>query len=111
MDNQRQERIARLLQKELGEMFITFEREKRGVIVSVSEVRVTSDLGLARVYLSVFPPQKTDEIVEFVQAETKSFRFNLGRRVKNQLRLVPQLVFYRDDSIEKLERIDELLNK
>lgn len=110
MENQRQEKIARLLQKELGDLFLTFARDNQGTIITVSEVRVSSDLSIARVYLSIFPDKKADEMITFIQDEAKSFRYNLGRKVKNQLRIIPQLFFHKDESIDKLERIDELLS-
>lgn len=109
MENTRQEKISRLLQKEFGDMFVHYARQIQGVIVSVSEVRVSPDLSIARVYLSIFPTDKAEAIITKVNADTKSLRYELGRRMRHQLRIVPELTFYNDESIEKLTQIDEIL--
>ena len=109
METTRQEKIARLLQKELGELFLLYARQLQGVLITVTEVRVTTDLSLGRVFLSVFPTNKSAEVMLQVQADTKSIRFELGKRVRHQLRIVPELSFYLDESMEKLEHIDQLL--
>jgi len=111
METTRQEKIARLLQKELGELFLLYARQLQGVLITVTEVRVTTDLSLARVFLSVFPTDKAAGIMPQVQADTKSIRFELGKRVRHQLRIVPEISFYLDESMEKLEHIDQLLKK
>lgn len=79
-------------------------------MISVTVVRVTPDLSIAKVYLSLFPPDKVQELFESVNMQVKTIRHELGRRVKNQLRLVPELHFFIDDSIDYARRIDELLN-
>jgi ribosome-binding factor A len=94
METTRQEKIARLLQKELGELFLLYARQLQGVLITVTEVRVTTDLSLGRVFLSVFPTNKSAEVMPQVQADTKSIRFELGKRVRHQLRIVPELSFY-----------------
>jgi len=111
METTRQEKIARLLQKELGELFLLYARQLQGVLITVTEVRVTTDLSLARVFLSVFPTDKATGIMPQVQADTKSIRFELGKRVRHQLRIVPEISFYLDESMEKLDHIDQLLKK
>lgn len=110
METTRQEKIARMLQKEFGEIFVLYARKIQGVIITVSEVRVSPDLSIARVYLSVFPTDRAADIVECVKRDTKALRFELGQRVRHQLRLIPELTFYNDESIERLSRIDELLD-
>ncbi|MGM9806056.1 MAG: 30S ribosome-binding factor RbfA [Candidatus Aphodosoma sp.] len=110
MENTRQERIARMLQKEFGDIFVLYSRKIQGVIISVSEVRISPDLSIARVYLSIFPTDKAPSIIEAVNRDTKALRFELGKRVRHQLRIVPELSFYNDMSIERLSKIDELLN-
>jgi len=109
METTRQEKIARLLQKELGELFLLYARQLQGVLITVTEVRVTTDLSLGRVFLSVFPTDKSSEVMSQVETDTKSIRFELGKRVRHQLRIVPELSFYLDESMEKLEHIDQLL--
>ena len=84
-------------------------KEIRGVMVSVSTVRVSPDLGIAKAYLSVFPSAKGAEVVESLNKNTKSIRFELGNRVRHQLRIIPELRFYVDDSLNYIEHIDNLL--
>lgn len=74
-------------------------------------MRVTPDLSLARVFLSIFPTNRQEELMPLIEANTKNLRFELGNRVRHQLRVVPELEFRLDDSLDKLEHIDELLNK
>ena len=109
MDSTRQSKIARLIQKELGDIFLKMTKETRGVLVSVSIVRVSPDLGIAKGYLSVFPSAKGEEIVEMLNKNSKSIRFELGNRVRHQLRIIPELRFYLDDSLDYIENIDNLL--
>ncbi len=109
MDSTRQNKIARLIQKELGDIFLKMTKETRGVLVSVSIVRVSPDLGIAKAYLSVFPSEKGNEIVETLNQNSKNIRFELGNRVRHQLRIIPELRFYIDDSLDYIEHIDNLL--
>ena len=74
-------------------------------------MRVTPDLSLARVFLSIFPTNRQEELMPLIEANTKNLRFELGNRVRHQLRVVPELEFRLDNSLDKLEHIDELLNK
>ena len=82
-----------------------------GVIVSVTNVRVTPDLSIAHAYVSVFPSDKSEEIVNNLNSNQKSIRYDLGTRVRFQLRIIPELKFHVDDSLDYLEHIDELLKK
>ena len=109
MDSTRQSKIARLILKELGDIFLKMTKETRGVLVSVSIVRVSPDLGIAKAYLSVFPSAKGEEIVETLNKNSKSIRYDLGNRVRHQLRIIPELRFYLDDSLDYIENIDNLL--
>ena len=111
METTRQAKISRLLQKELSEMFRQQTSTTHGVIVSVSNVRVTPDLSLARVYISVFPSGKGAEIIENINKSSKSIRYELAQKVRYQLRKTPELSFYLDDSLDYIERIDSLLKK
>lgn len=110
MENTRQERIARMLQKEFGDIFVLYSRKVQGVIITVSEVRISPDLSIARVYLSIFPTERAGELIAAVNRDTRALRGELGRRLRHQLRIIPELTFYNDESIEKLSKIDELLN-
>ncbi|MDR1584743.1 MAG: ribosome-binding factor A [Prevotellaceae bacterium] len=109
METTRQQKIARLLQKELGEIFLLYARQISGTLITVTNVRVSSDLGLAHIRLSIFPSERADELLEKIQAETKSFRFELGKKVRHQLRIIPDLIFHIDDSLDYLENIDRIL--
>lgn len=111
MEGTRLQKIGRLLQKELGEIFLLQAKGMPGILISVTEVRVSPDLGIAKAYLSIFPSEKAEEIMESVRENTKSIRYDLGQRVRLQLRKIPELSFYLDDSINYLDNIDKLLNQ
>ncbi len=111
METTRQQKIARMLQKELGEIFLLYAKELHGTLITVTSVRVSPDLGIARTYLSIFPGNKVNEVLGKVNSDTKSIRFDLGKRVRNQLRIVPELYFHVDDSLDYLENIDNLLKQ
>ena len=81
----------------------------RGVLVSVSACRISPDMSICRAYLSVLPSDKAEEIVSNINANVKSVRFELGNRVRMQLRIIPELKFFVDDSLDYDERIGELL--
>lgn len=109
MESTRQAKIARLLQKELSEIFRMQTAKTHGVLVSVSTVRVSPDLSIARAYLSVFPSDKAPEIIESINKSAKTIRYELAKRVRYQLRKTPELSFYIDDSLDYIENIDNLL--
>ena len=111
METTRQNKIARLIQKELSEIFLLQTKSMPGVLVSVSIVRISPDMSYARVYLSVFPSDRSEEIVKNINANMKSIRFELGNRVRHQLRIIPELKCFVDDSLDYAEKIDELLKK
>lgn len=110
MEGKRIAKIERLIQKELSEIF---RRQTaalgRGVLVSVSAVRVSPDLSIAKAYLSIFPPEKSKEIIENIKAQSKTVRYELAQTVKQTLRKCPDLQFYLDDSLDYIENIDRLL--
>ncbi|MDE5981326.1 MAG: 30S ribosome-binding factor RbfA [Bacteroidaceae bacterium] len=111
MDTTRQNKIARLIQKELSEMFQQQTRQTRGVLVSVSACRISPDMSICRVYLSVFPSEQAEQIVKNVNENQKSVRFELGNRMRHQLRIIPELKFFVDDSLDYVDHIDELLKQ
>ncbi len=92
-------------------MFRLETQQMRGVIVSVTNVRPTSDMSLCRVYLSIFPTDRTEAIMEHLNTHAATVRYGLGQRLKNQLRTIPELQFYVDDSLDYIEHIDKLLGK
>ena len=111
MQETRQNRIARLLQKELSLIFQSQTRAMHGVMVSVTRCRVSPDLSICTAYLSIFPSERSDEMLQNINRNEKTIRYELGTRVRNQLRIIPELRFFVDDSLGYLERIDELLKK
>ncbi len=111
METTRQAKIARLIQKELSEIFRRQTAKTHGVIVSVSSVKVSPDLSIARAYLSVFPSDKGPEMIESINKSAKTIRYELAQIVRFQLRKTPELQFYLDDSLDYIENIDSLLAK
>ena len=109
MQETRQNRIARLLQKELSLIFQSQTRMMHGTMVSVTRVKVSPDLGICTAYLSICPSEKSEELLKNITANEKTIRYELGTRVRNQLRIIPELRFFIDDSLDYIERIDELL--
>lgn len=111
MESTRLNKIERLIQKELSDIFQKQTQGMHGVLISVSRVRVSADLGIARAYLSIFPSEKSKELLEAIQTNTKAIRFDLGQRTGKQLRKIPELSFYIDDSLDYIDNIDKLLKQ
>ncbi len=111
MESTRQAKISRLIQKELSEIFRQQTAKTHGILVSVSQVRVSPDLSIARAYLSVFPPDKGAEMLENINRQAKTIRYELAQKVRFQLRKTPELTFHLDDSLDYIENIDRLLAK
>ncbi len=109
MESTRQAKIARLIQKELSEIFRRQTAKTHGTIVSVSSVRVSPDLSTAKAYLSVFPSARAQEVLDNINRSAKTVRYELAQIVKQQLRRTPELSFYLDDSLDYIENIDALL--
>lgn len=110
MESTRQAKISRLIQKELSEIFRRETAKLGNVMVSVSSVKVSPDLSIAKAYLSVFPSEQAPEVIENINSQAKTVRYELAQKVRFQLRRCPELQFYLDDSIDYLENIDKLLN-
>lgn len=111
METNRQKKIGTLLQNDLVDI-LQGEVRKNGIsnlLISVSKVNVTSDLSIAKVFLSVFPSEKGEEILTAIKTNTPLIKHDLAQRVKNQLRKVPNLIFYIDDSLDYIEKIDNAL--
>lgn len=111
MQETRQNRIARLLQKELSLIFQSQTRMMHGTMVSVTRVKISPDLSICTAYLSIFPSDKGEELMNNINANVKTIRYELGTRVRNQMRIIPELRFFIDDSLDYIEHIDELLGK
>jgi len=112
MEPTRQNKISRLIQKELAEIFQRESRELfHGKMISVTTVRVTSDLSIARTYLSIFPSEKADELLKEIKQYAPKIRYELGKRTGKQLRIIPSLDFFIDDSLDYIDHIDSLLKE
>ncbi|MFA7408794.1 MAG: 30S ribosome-binding factor RbfA [Bacteroidales bacterium] len=110
METTRQQKVSRLIQKELAEYFRGTGLDiGQGTIISVTVVRVSPDLSQARVYLSIFPPAQRELILKGIDSQSKQIRFELGRKIAKQVRHIPDLHFFMDDSLDYAERINELL--
>jgi ribosome-binding factor A len=110
VESVRQNKIARLLQKELAEIFQKESRNMfKGRLVTVTVVRITPDLTLARVYLSIFPLNDNEDFDQIMNRNIKTVRTFLGKRVRHQLRNVPELLFFQDDSLDYIDNINRLL--
>ena len=111
-ESTRQQKVARQVQKDLAEIIRARGMAAYdGALVTVSGVKITPDLALAKVYVSIFPSSKAEAVMQQLEDETPYLRGELGRRVAKQLRIVPELNFYLDDSLDYVEHIDELLKK
>ena len=114
METTRQNKIARLIQKDMSEII---QLESRGMfgnaMITVTRVRVAADLSVAKIYLSIFVTGLSDkkEILKKINLRTKEFRRNFGNRAKHQLRVIPELEFLHDDSLDYIENIENLLKK
>ena len=112
MDSTRQQKIARLLQRDLAEII---QKEladtTRGKLVTVTAVRISPDLGYAKVYVSIFPFESSAAILDEIKEQGWLIRKMLGSRIRNQLKIVPELEFFINDSLEYIENIDNLLSK
>ena len=100
-----------MLQKELSLIFQQQTRATHGVMISVTRAKISPDLSICTAYLSVFPSEKGEEILANINANSKQIRYELGTRVRNQMRIIPELRFFIDDSLDYIEHIDELLKK
>ena len=109
MESTRLQKISRLVQKELSEIFRRETAKTRGTLVTVSSVRVSADLSVANVRLSIFPSENAQVIIDNINANERSIRHQLAQQVRYQLRRCPELKFHLDDSLDYIDHIDELL--
>jgi ribosome-binding factor A len=112
MYSQRQNKVGRLIQKELAAIL---QKEGKdlfaGTLLTITVVRPSQDLSLARVYISIFPSEKTDSVMKDIEKQSQNLRRLLGNKIKNQVRIIPELRFFPDDSQDYAQRIDDLLNE
>lgn len=109
MESTRQKKVSRLLQKELGQIIQQRSVELGGKMITVTTVRISPDLSVAKIYLSVFPAKEVEKTLAAVKEIVSQIRHELGNKVRHQLRIVPELVFYIDDSLDYIEKIENLL--
>jgi len=110
-ESTRQLKVSRLVQKELADIFLRKGMEfVHGKMVSVTKVRITPDLSYAKVYLSIFPSEAQEEALKSIQLHTGKIRYDLGTRIRKQLRIVPEISFFIDDSLDYIDNIEKLLN-
>lgn len=111
-ESTRQQKVARQLQKDLSEIFQQQGMAAYdGAMISVTGVKMSPDLGFAKVFVSIFPSSKAKNVMNIITQNTKSIRMEIGRRVKNQLRTVPEIAFNIDDSLDYVEKIENLLKQ
>ena len=111
MDTIRQQKTANLIKKELAQIFMFDGPNIYDCMITVTKTTVTKDLSIARSYLSIFNAEDNDLVIKTVRANTKDIRFRLGQKVRNQIRIIPQLEFFIDDSLDYIENIENLLKK
>ncbi len=110
MESTRQKKVSRLIQKELADIFLRRGNEfAHGKLVSITRVRVSPDLSFAKVYISIFPTANQEDVLKSMQDQISKFRFDLGQKVRTQLRIVPDIAFHIDDSLDYIDKIDKLL--
>ncbi|MDE6375345.1 MAG: 30S ribosome-binding factor RbfA [Alistipes sp.] len=112
MENTRQQKIARQIQKDIAEIF---QKEGAaivsGLLVTVTAVRISPDFGYAKIYVSVFPFERSEELMQALEQNIRLLRRALGQRLRNQLKNVPEIQFFLDDSLEYIEHIDQALKR
>ncbi len=111
MESTRQKKVSALIQKEMSLIFQKLSSDFMNKLISVTTVRMSPDLGTAKIYLSIFPEDKKEEVFSDIKKSTKKLRGELGNIIKNQVRRIPELQFSIDDSLNYAEKIDELLKK
>jgi len=113
MESQRQKKIASVLQRDLVEVLqgAATQGGMKGILISVTKVNVTVDLSIAKVYLSIFPIDRGVELLEGIRSNAPLIKHELSQRTKHQLRRMPQLIFYIDDSLEYIDQIDRSLKR
>lgn len=111
MNSRRQEKFAKLMQKDLGDIFLQKTNTLfNGNFITISNVFVSPDMGYLKVYLSFFKPDNQKELLELIQQNKKEIRHELAKKVKNQVRKVPEIEFYIDDSLDYVEKMEGIFN-
>ena len=111
-ESTRQLKVASQIQRDMAEIIrLKGMAFFDGALVSVSGVKISPDLSVAKVYVSVFPSEKGEKVMQTLQENTRALRGELGARVAKQLRIVPEIIFYQESSLDYVEHIEELLKK
>lgn len=108
MDSTRQQKFSRLIQKELAEVFLKNRNLAANAFITITGVRVSPDLSIARIHLSIFQHQTPAQIVQHCNDHTHEIRKELGNRIRNQARIIPELHFYLDDSLDYVDKMEKL---
>jgi len=109
-ESTRQKKVSRLVQKEIAEIFLRKGIEYApGKLISITKVRMSPDLSFAKIFISIFPSENHDVVLKSIQEHSHKIRFELGQKVGKQLRIVPEIAFNIDDSLDYIEKIDKLL--
>lgn len=112
METTRQSKVSKLLQRDLGEIFrIESNRLFGGAMITVTKVHVTRDLSLAKVYVSLFATENKEMLIESIRMHGKEIRYKLGQQIGKQVRVIPDLKFFHDDSLDYIENIEKLLDE
>ncbi|MDY3547172.1 30S ribosome-binding factor RbfA [Riemerella anatipestifer] len=110
MESNRQRKIAQIIQEDFSELFRKQAADsKQQFLISVSDVKVTADLGIAKIYLSIFPQNYREAIMKEIEANKSQYRHFIGNKMAKQVRVIPQLSFYLDTSLDEVERIEKEL--
>jgi ribosome-binding factor A len=111
METTRQKKISALIQKEMSIIFQKKSNDYMNKIISVTAVRISPDIGSAKIYLSIFPEENKLTVFKEINSNKNALRFELGNLIRNQIRKIPELHFYIDDSLNYADKIDDLLNQ
>ncbi|MFA8449142.1 MAG: 30S ribosome-binding factor RbfA [Bacteroidales bacterium] len=112
MESKRQQKVAKQIQRDLGEIFQEEARLYfRNALITVTKVNISRDLSVAKINLSLFSTEDKQELLDEIKERAKEIRHKLAARVKHQLRIVPQLLFYEDDSLDYIDNIENLLKE
>jgi len=111
MDTTRQLKMAKMIQKTLADLFLIDGPTIYDCMITVTKTTVTRDMSIARAYLSIFNAKDNELALKKIRTYTKDIRFRLGQKLKNQLRIIPQLEFFIDDSLDYIENIEKLLKQ
>jgi ribosome-binding factor A len=110
MESTRQKKVSRLVQKEMADIFLKKGGElAHGRMVSITKVRISPDLSFARIYVSIYPSAGQDDVLKSIQDHSSKIRYEMGQKIRRQLRIVPEIAFFIDDSLDYIDNIDRLL--